>query len=259
MIAFSPAELLTAWERCLPLPPVARAVTLLELAGLGLATDEIIALPVGSRDRELLRLRVSTFGATITGLVTCPACGETVELTADANDIIAAAGRSTPGRDDEVILEHNGYHVWFRLPTSADQLALAGAMPGVPTGVPTGAAPAADPARFLLGRCLRRAEHDGVPVAVSDLPDEITELVGSSMNEHDPLADIELTCTCPDCGQAWVAPLDVPGFLWAELTDFAMRLLQDVHVLASGYGWSEAEILALTPARRQAYLDLVAG
>jgi hypothetical protein len=251
MITFSPAELLTAWERCLPLSPVGRAVALLELAEPGLAADAITALSVGSRDRELLRLRVSAFGTAISGLVTCPECGQTVELTADANDIIAAAGRPTPGRDDELALDRNGYHVRFRLPTSADLLALAVAWPAAPPG--------ADAERFLLGRCLRWAEHDGSPVAPSELPDEIVELVGSSMNEHDPLADIELACDCPDCGEAWVAPLDVPGFLWAELTDFATRLLRDVHVLASGYGWCEAEILALTPVRRQAYLDLVAG
>jgi hypothetical protein len=224
MITFSPAELLTAWERCLPLSPVGRAVALLELAEPGLAADAITALSVGSRDRELLRLRVSAFGTAISGLVTCPECGQTVELTADANDIIAAAGRPTPGRDDELALDRNGYHVRFRLPTSADLLALAVAWPAAPPG--------ADAERFLLGRCLRWAE---------------------------PLADIELACDCPDCGEAWVAPLDVPGFLWAELTDFATRLLRDVHVLASGYGWCEAEILALTPVRRQAYLDLVAG
>jgi hypothetical protein len=33
--------------------------------------------------------------------------------------------------------------------------------------------------------------------------------------------------------------------------------LRDVHELASAYGWRESEILALSPQRRQAYLELV--
>jgi len=245
MGTLSPAELLTAWERCLPLSPVGRALALLELAEPTLPAEAISALPIGTRERELLRLRVSVFGAEITGLVTCPACGETVELAADANELIAVA-ETAPGGTD-LTLDRDGYHVCFRLPTSEDLIALAGTPP------------ATDPERFLLGRCLRWAEHEGSPVAASELPDEIIELIGSAMNDHDPLADIQLACACPDCGQAWAAPLDVPAFLWAELTDFATRLLQDIHVLASGYGWREADILALTPTRRRAYLDLVAG
>jgi hypothetical protein len=244
MVTPSPAELLTAWERCLPLSPVGRALTLLELAEPTLPAEAISALPIGAREQALLRLRVSMFGADITGLVTCPACGETVELAADANKILAVAEKAPGGVD--LTLDRDGYHVCFRLPTSEDLIALA-SMP-----------PATDPKRFLLGRCLRWAEHEGSPVAATELPAEIIELIGSAMNDHDPLADIQLACTCPYCGQTWSAPLDVPAFLWAELTDFATRLLQEIHVLASGYGWREADILALTPTRRRAYLDLVA-
>jgi hypothetical protein len=245
MVTLSPAELLTAWERCLPLSPVERALTLLELAEPTLPVEAISALPIGAREGELLRLRVSVFGAEITGLVTCPECGETVELAADANELIAVAETAPAGSD--LTLDRDGYHVGFRLPTSEDLIALVGAPPTT------------DPERFLLARCLRWAEHEGSPVAAGELPDELIELIGSAMNDRDPLADIQLACTCPECGHAWGAPLDVPAFLWAELSDFATRLLQDIHVLASGYGWREADILALTPTRRRAYLDLVAG
>jgi hypothetical protein len=34
-------------------------------------------------------------------------------------------------------------------------------------------------------------------------------------------------------------------------------LLTEVHRLAQAYGWREAEILALSEARRHAYLELV--
>jgi hypothetical protein len=35
-------------------------------------------------------------------------------------------------------------------------------------------------------------------------------------------------------------------------------LFDDIHLLAQAYGWSEGEILALSPARRSAYLARVA-
>ena len=245
MITFTPAALLAAWEKCLPMSPVRRAVTLLELAEPSVTAETITALPIGTRDRELLRLRVSAFGSEITGLVTCPACAQTVEIAADANTIIASVPDAAPG--GELTFDRDGYHVSFRLPTSEDLIAL-------------GASPAqAEPERFLLARCLRWVEHGGSPVAASELPDEIVELIESSMNEHDPLADIELACVCPECGHSWAAQLDIGAFLWSELSDYATRLLQDVHVLASVYGWREGDILALTPARRRTYLEMIAG
>jgi hypothetical protein len=246
MTALTPAALLAAWERCLPLPPVRRAVTLLELAEPPLAAERITALPVGSRDRALLHLQGSVFGAELTGLVACPECGTTVQIVADVNTIIASAPDAPPG-DEELTVDRNGYHVSFRLPTSEDLIAL-------------GASPTqTEPERFLLARCLRWVEHGGSPVAASELPDEIVELIGSSMSDHDPLANIELACRCLECGHSWAAPLDIAAFLWTELSDHATRLLQDVHVLASAYGWCEGDILALTPARRRAYLELIAG
>ena len=37
----------------------------------------------------------------------------------------------------------------------------------------------------------------------------------------------------------------------------AVQLLDEVHQLATAYGWTEAEILALSDTRRAAYLDRV--
>lgn len=247
MTVFSSAELLTAWERCAALAPVNRAVALVGLANPDRPRRLISALPVGSRDRELLRLRVSMFGSSLTGLVSCPACGGTVELTMDADELIASGPALDEGKERELVLERPGYQLRFRVPRSDDLLALAAA----PVGT--------NPEHFLLARCLLWAEHEGSPVAASQLPAEIREMIEGRMSEQDPLADIQLTGDCPDCGNVWAAPFDVPGFVWAELADFASWLLRDVHVLASGYGWRESDILALSPIRRRSYLDLING
>ena len=39
----------------------------------------------------------------------------------------------------------------------------------------------------------------------------------------------------------------------------AQRLLMEVHLLARAYGWREADILGMSPARRNAYLQRVAA
>jgi hypothetical protein len=45
--------------------------------------------------------------------------------------------------------------------------------------------------------------------------------------------------------------------LWAEIEVRAKRLLLEVHLLATAYGWSEAEILSLNAQRREFYLEMV--
>jgi hypothetical protein len=77
------------------------------------------------------------------------------------------------------------------------------------------------------------------------------------MAQADPQADIQLDLSCPACQHHWQAAFDVVAFLWNEIDSWAHRILSDIHVIASAYGWSEADILALSAARRQTYLDLI--
>ena len=71
------------------------------------------------------------------------------------------------------------------------------------------------------------------------------------MSGADPMADIHLALNCPSCEHKWEAPFDIVAFLWREISAAARRLLREVHTLASAYGWTETEILALSPARRR--------
>jgi hypothetical protein len=49
----------------------------------------------------------------------------------------------------------------------------------------------------------------------------------------------------------------VVNFLWSEIDGFCRRSLHQVHRLALAYGWTEAQILSLSPTRRGYYLGLV--
>jgi hypothetical protein len=64
---------------------------------------------------------------------------------------------------------------------------------------------------------------------------------------------------CPECGRRWEVVFDIGGFLWAEINDWAEHTLRTVHSLAEAYGWSEREILNLSPLRRQLYLGMVSS
>jgi rubredoxin len=84
------------------------------------------------------------------------------------------------------------------------------------------------------------------------------EQIEGALESADPWADLSLAFQCPACGRDGEAGFDVASYLWEEVDVSARQLLNEVHLLAQAYGWSEAEILALSPARRSAYLARVA-
>lgn len=243
MRVLSAAELLAVWEQGVSQRPSQRALTLLAAA---CADEEIpdglARLSIGQRDGRLLSLRERLFGSSLAALSACPACGEALEFAIDAADIRAAPG---PEPAETIDLVHAEYAVQFRVPNSLDLTTLD---------------PAADRqtnARHLLERCVTRARRDRAEIAVEDLPSEVTAAIADRMAAADPQADVQLELACPQCVHRWQTPLDIVSFLWGEINAWALRLLHEVHALASAYGWREADILALTPTRRQAYLELI--
>jgi hypothetical protein len=88
------------------------------------------------------------------------------------------------------------------------------------------------------------------------LPDHIVTVVATQMAAADPQADVELALSCPACAHGWQVVFDIADFFWQEIHAWAKVMLRSVHTLARAYGWREADVLALTPTRRQFYLEL---
>ena len=91
----------------------------------------------------------------------------------------------------------------------------------------------------------------------STLPAEEIDAMVARLAELDPQADVAIELECPECSHVWREPFDIVTFFWTEVAVAAKRLLGEVHELASAYGWSERDILNLSPARRAAYLEMV--
>ena len=236
-------ELLEVWERGVAQAPAVRALSLLAAACPELTFDQIATLSIGQRDACLLALREELFGPELQSVVNCPGCNERLELSLSTTEL--RSGSEPELQAGEVSLSVGGYSLRLRPPNSRDVL-LAGSL--------------VDPAGRrdqLLKCCLLSAESNGVPVEVDHLSPEVAEAVGQELAEADPLADIRMKMLCPSCGHAWRAAFDIVEFLWAEVEAWAGRILNDVHTLASAYGWCERDILALSPTRRQFYLDMV--
>jgi len=248
----SALELLGVWEQGLAQPAGQRALTLLAAACPETSPSALAELSIGQRDTHLLTLREWTFGSHLVSLATCPGCGQRLELAFNVADIqVETPTQPSPyqGEGKEGIealsLTVAGYEVNFRLPNSLDLIAIA-------NYEDAGAAK-----QVLLERCLLAIRHDGEKQSVDQLPANVVAAVAEQMAHSDPQADVQLDLTCPDCSHQWPAVFDILSFFWREINTWAHRTLADVHRLASAYGWREVDILAISPWRRQYYLELV--
>jgi hypothetical protein len=241
MVPLSALGFLAAWERGLEKRPLERALALLEAACPDLTPEAIAGLSVGRRDAALLTLREWAFGHEMTGKASCANCGQTLEMTLDT--LYLRQSSTDAAASAEVSLEAEGCSVRLRLPNSADLMACAGFA-------------AAEIPQQLFARCLIAATVEGKPVSAEQLPEEVAHAAIEKMAEADPQANLEIDISCGGCGDQWREVFDIVSFFWTEVDVWARRMLREVHVLASAYGWSESEILRLSPLRRHFYLEM---
>jgi hypothetical protein len=231
MQALTDMALLGIWDRGQDRSPVDRGLLLLAAALPKLDAECRADLSIGERDAAILRLRQVTLGRQLPGCAVCPRCGERLEFELDAEHLLAELPQPAPR---ELNL---GGGLRFRLPSSRD-LATA--------------AQAGDVDEFahkLLQLCCVD------PPAISESPPGALLADIEARLASEDLADIQLRFDCIACGEAWAEHLDIVSYFWEEIGRRARRLLDDVHWLAVCYGWTEGQILALSDARRDAYLQ----
>jgi hypothetical protein len=226
MAALSAAALLAAWEQARAVPSRHRAAVLVRAIGFPAQSS------IGARDAALLSAYAENFGSRLDGLASCPSCRSDVELSVPTAELAAGVGEPAPVEP----FAWDGATVHWRLPDDEDLAAVRDFDD------------AEEAAQALAARCIVSG------AAVSDgLRQHLAERIAAA----DPYADITFELACPECGHVWESSLDLAEFVWVRLRAGATALLHEVHELASAYGWTESEILALPQARRDAYRDLV--
>jgi len=247
MRSLSGQELLRIWEVAQHQHLVSQALTILAVAEPEVNQDELLALSIGQRDARLLTARQATFGSQLAGYAECITCQERLEFILDVADIRITPESANNGATVNQVYEATieGYELHFRLPNSRDLAQIARCRDALVART------------FLLQRCVIHASLDGQEVTLANLPEMVQAVVADRMGEYDPQADIQLNLSCPGCGRSWPMTFDIASFFWAEICVQAKRLLREVHTLARAYGWREMDILSMSPARRQFYLEMV--
>ncbi len=214
--------------------PIDRALLLYSLARPDTPPDALADAPLGTRNAALLDLCHESFGQRLVAWMDCPACGERLEFELDPEQF--------PPVPDNITnpIDIAGY--CFHRPTSRHLARL------------TNLADAETAAQHLLRDCAESPDElpqDEYALAV------LLDTVDTAMDDADPWATLSLSILCPACDHEDNAPFDIADYLWEEIESHARRLLDDIHILAQAYGWTEDEILSLSGERRAAYLARV--
>jgi hypothetical protein len=204
---------------------------------------EVLRWPLPACDVRLLELYRRRYGPELRAVSACPECGGVLELGFAVDDLLATL---TAPEQGELALDIDGYELKLRLPTVAD---LSRAQ---------SAGDLEHAQQMIAAGCVCACVHEGAEVGAADLPAPVLDRVQEQLGHFDLGAD-GIGLTCPDCLAGWSATLDVTTLVLAELDAEGQRLLADVHILARAYGWPEAQIASLPPARRRKYVEMVLG
>lgn len=238
-------EILEIWERGQYLHTLDRAMTILEPVFNEMKGDRLGNLPIATRDAMLFDLYERTFGSNLNGFAQCPECREHLEFSISSKDILMTRKRRSSPDKHVLHMSDERIELTYRLPNSFDLAAV------IDCGN-------VHVARDLLAkRCVLEAMENSVRISENDLPPEVFDKLAQQMAEDDPLGDVLIDLSCPGCSHQWKLILDIVVFLWTQISMHARRLLREVHILASAYKWRETDILAMSPNRRQFYIDMV--
>jgi hypothetical protein len=182
---------------------------------------------VGARHRALLAMLHALDAAPPAQMGTCGACGERLEFELPVGDLAAWAVDETP-----VDIAGVQRPLRVRRPNGRDLKAWQAHAPTPPSTTDV----------------LRGLVIDG------ELRDEDVPRVAQALEQADPLVAFGVQVACPACGQDAEYEVDLEGLALTALAARQRALLHDVHRLASCYGWSEAQVLAVPPWRRAHYL-----
>jgi hypothetical protein len=216
-----------------------------QLDGVDAMPAAIENLTVGDREALLLHLWRLNNGDTMPSVVRCPreACGEVMDVDLRVSELLQPPSVAPrPIYETEIAVGDETRTVRFRLPTGADQVAAARV---AATDAEAGAA-------LIVDRCVMETGGKDEP-----RPRDLLEALEARMETLDPQAELRLNLVCPACEGAFTVLFDAGAHLLTDIAGRLKTLYQEVHLLALGYHWSEAEILAMSTRKRRRYLELL--
>jgi hypothetical protein len=200
------------------------------------ASCDAADLPAPDRDRLLAAVYRQAFGKKVESTGRCTSCGSPYDLTFLLDDLIAEVERSAATSAAEPMGDgtfRTASGLRFRLPTARDEMEVS-------------SLPLEKAALALASRCVVESSNE-----------EWQRELEEAIEEAAPVLDLDIETRCPECAAKQVVRFDVQFYLLRALEQERGRMLREIHRIASVYGWSLQEILALGRSDRRALTELI--
>ena len=210
--------------------------------GLPVAVERIWDLTVSRRLEYLLRVAMAGRPSGLSLVVQCPgeSCGQLLEISLALDDLLALQHQAE--RRELLEWRDGAMALQLRRPTGGDQRTWRS------TVFENSAAAQSEIVRSLLVEETKTTEE----------PDSAwIQALDAELAAFDPLVAFSVRIACAECGRENEFPVELEELALRELGKIQEQLLRDVHRLAARYHWSESEVFAVTPERRERYLRLI--
>ncbi len=210
--------------------------SLFEVAGK--PADEALVRSLSAGDRQFLVLQLEALIDTSPRWITacCAGCDELIQFQIVPGSLpMKAAGEGYP----ETNLMLSLGEVSIRVPNGADEEFISIRVGDDGSGL-----------HALLARLL---SSQGRSVPVKRLTDDDRETLDQVLDQMSPQAGLTASIECPHCHLGQQVAIDPYAWILRETG----ALDQHIHTLAFHYHWSERDILQLSRARRESYLQLI--
>lgn len=241
--SLSASELVAVVDAASSADPAEQGRALLALALPDPSDERLDTTALEVRDAWLLELRCATFGQTLKARIACPRCQTRLALEIPRESIPLPEPRADCLSAPPVRVSHGELVIDARSP-DGDALERAARCPDT-----------ASARASLIASCVTVRSASGEALDVESLDEETLERVGEALAAAQPGVEVALDLSCASCGHLWNPVLDVLLFFWRELSTTSVQVLDEVHELASAYGWSEEQILGLSSRRRRQYVE----
>lgn len=206
----------------------------------------VAGMQVGDRDYLLLRLRQVEHGDAVHQVMRCPACRQKVDVDFAISELPV---RRLTSPAPAFSIELGGMPAQVRLPTGADQQAVEAIALRNPSAANT----------LLFSRVVLQLDgRTPTEAEARTWPPALRAELAAWLEARAPGPDLFLDLACPHCNSDMSYTFDLPAFFFAEQLSGLERLMEEIHILALHYHWSEAAILAMPAPKRQRYLALLA-
>lgn len=200
-------------------------------------------LTAPDRDTLLAAIYARAYGDRVDTTAHCTACASPYDISfalADLRDILTRipAAEKIQALPDGTFRSESG--IRFRLATARDEIEVS-------------LLPEAEAARALAARCVLEPQ----PGADISNDDQTLAELESALEDVAPVLDVDINTTCPECHRPQTIRFDVQFYLLQALEQDRARLARDIHYIASAYGWSLEEVLALERTERRRLVQFI--